>query len=311
METNDSMLPPPALEEALEMMRRIQCTKGEGNPECRRSQRPSDREAAKMLRRRHPDPKSDPLNASPMDPALNSSGPQFWPTSWGELYRVSSCDSHNLPNSDQPGLSSLQFPGGGPATLSLGGAKGWASAEVRSIHSWAQASLPAHDRPKSGPVSSQATSLNISTRWQCCPRRGLLAGGYSNTNGTTGKRSQQNLARKNGWDDITPSLYKWAKPQSQDSRPHRKPRFRDNWCTDPNGHDERPGFQKVHGVDFKIIFAYGSKTPYVAPCLRIKWCQDPMAQLWAPWFCDWVMPMFREFIHSVKQNSACGYLPAF
>ena len=112
-----------------------------------------------------------------------------------QSHTVSQVVTHNLPNSDQPGLSSLQFPGGGPAALSLGGPKGWAGAEARSIHSWAQASLPARDRPKSGPVSSQATSLDISTRWQCGPRRGLLAGGYSNTNGTTGKRSQQNLAR--------------------------------------------------------------------------------------------------------------------
>ena len=59
------------------MTQRIQCTKGEGNPECGRSQRLSDREAARMPRRRHPDPKSDPLNASPVDPALSSSGPRF------------------------------------------------------------------------------------------------------------------------------------------------------------------------------------------------------------------------------------------
>ena len=105
---------------------------------------------------------------------------------------LGSSDSHHLPNSDQPGLRSLPFPGGGSAALSLGGTKGWAGAEACSIHSWAQAAPPTGDRPTSGPKRpTQAASLDISTGLQCCPRRGLLAGGYSNTNGTPGKRSHK------------------------------------------------------------------------------------------------------------------------
>ena len=77
METNGSMLLPPTLVEVLEMMRRVQCTKGEGNLECRRSWRLSDRQAARMPQRRHSHPESDPLNASPMDLAVNSSGLRF------------------------------------------------------------------------------------------------------------------------------------------------------------------------------------------------------------------------------------------
>lgn len=65
--------------EAPKVMLRVQCTKGEGNQVQRELQTVSlgYREAGKMLSRRYPVPNPNPLNASPMDLALNSSRPQL------------------------------------------------------------------------------------------------------------------------------------------------------------------------------------------------------------------------------------------
>ena len=73
------ILPPPSLVEAPKVMLRVQCTKGEGNRAQRELRTVSlgDREAGRMLHRRRPVPNPNPLNASPVDLALNPSRPQL------------------------------------------------------------------------------------------------------------------------------------------------------------------------------------------------------------------------------------------